>query len=185
MKSKPVIKEPNAELVFLIEQAREGDRDAFDRLIGLFEKNVMKTALYLTGNLADAQDVAQEVYIKIFRHIGSARQTEGIEGWVYRITVNAAHDWHRKKRPWEPLKNLFFAPAERDPVLEHELKGRLLRALGKLTFQERVCFVSKELKEMETSEVARALGCSEVTVRGHLHSGRRKLQRYFQDFWEE
>lgn len=180
-----MIEESNADLATLIEQAQEGDRGAFDRLIGLFEKNVMKTAFYLTGNLPDAQDVAQEVYIKIFRHIGSVRRDGGIEGWVYRITVNAARDWHRRKRPWEPLSDLFFAPARRDPVLGGELKGRLLTALRRLTFQERVCFVSRELREMTTSDVAAALDCSQATVRGHLFSARKKLQKHFRDFWEE
>ncbi|MBN2320071.1 MAG: hypothetical protein JXR49_13375 [Acidobacteria bacterium] len=86
----PAKEEPLADIV---ERARSGSRDAFDALIARFEGKVMKTALYLTRNPADAQDIAQEVYIKIFRSIRSCRDLDRIGYWIYRITINKARDF--------------------------------------------------------------------------------------------
>ena len=74
MKGAPVVDEQGETLERLVQCAQAGNRDAFDQLISFFEKKVMKTALYLTGNLADAEDVAQEVYIKIFQQLPKLRQ---------------------------------------------------------------------------------------------------------------
>ncbi len=185
MKSNPVAEEREEGLQSILEQARVGNREAFDRLIRLFEKQIMKTAFYLTRNLDDARDVAQEVYMKILRHLTASQSGEKLNGWIYRITVNAARDFHRKQRLRAPLHRVLSVIVPRDPVHESEVRNRLIECLGKLSFNERAAFIFRELKEMETSEVAAVLGCSEVTVRGYLHDARKKLQKYFQDFRDE
>ena len=84
----------------LAREARDGNRQAFDLLIDHYQTRVMKTALYLTRNLTDAEDVAQEVYIKIFRRLPQFKTVRELDGWVYRVTVNAARDTHRRRRIW-------------------------------------------------------------------------------------
>ena len=163
----------------IIEQARNGSREAFDELIRRFEKKVMKTALFLTRNLADAQDVAQEVYIKIFRYLEAFEESAKIEHWVYRITVNAARDFQRRRRFWLPLKDSLLTAAPPDNLGRHEFRGRLMGALRRLSFNERAVFVLRIVEEMEHETIAEILGCSSVTVRGHLHSARKKLQKHF------
>ena len=169
----------------IVARARAGSREAFDELIRHFEKNVMKTALYLTRNLDDAQDVAQEVYIKIFRRLETYQENEKLDRWIYRITVNAARDFQRKRRFWQPLELIFAAKTAHDPVMAAEIRTRLLHSLGRLSFNERAAFVFKELKEMETAEVAEILECSQVSVRGYLHGARKKMQKFFRDYREQ
>ena len=70
----------------------------------------------------------------------------------------------------------------RDPVVRNEIRTRLTEALDLLSFNERTVFIFKALEEVETSVIARILGCREVTVRSHLHSARKKLQKHFRDF---
>lgn len=171
-------------LADIADRARSGGRTAFDDLIVRFEKKVLKTALFLTRNMDDAQDVAQDVYIKIFRSIGSCKDVDRIECWIYRITVNAARDFQRRRRLFLPLEKIVKGSSFRDPVFRHEIRGRLAEALALLSFRERAAFIFKELEEMETAEVAGILGCREVTVRSHLHSAKKKLQRHFRDFGE-
>jgi RNA polymerase sigma-70 factor, ECF subfamily len=163
----------------IIAQARNGSREAFDELIRRFEKKVMKTALFLTRNLADAQDVAQEVYIKIFRYLDAFEEAAKIEHWVYRITVNAARDFQRRRRFWLPLKDSLLTAAPPDTIGRHEFRSRLMGALRRLSFNERAVFVLRIVEEMEHETIAKILGCSPVTVRGHLHSARKKLQKDF------
>ena len=171
-------------LADIIERARSGSRDAFDDLITRFEGKVLKTALYLTRNLADAQDIAQEVYIKIFRRIHTCQDLDRIDHWIYRMTVNAARDFQRRKRFFVPLAKVVKGVSFKDRVLKDEIQNRLTEALTLLSFNERAVFIFKALEEMETAEVAKILGCREVTVRAHLHRARKKLQGHFRDFRE-
>ncbi len=96
--------ETRPDLRHLFEQARSGRREAYEQIIGHFEERVMRMAAFLTRNWDDAQDVAQEVYVKIIRKAPAVQQWDNLEGWVYRVTVNAARDWQRKQRFWLPLK---------------------------------------------------------------------------------
>ena len=83
-------------LADIIERAKTGCREAFDDLISRFEGKVLKTALYLTRNIDEAQDIAQEVYIKIFRNIHTCRDLDRVDNWIYRITINAVRDFQRR-----------------------------------------------------------------------------------------
>lgn len=166
----------------VVERALAGDRGAFDCLIMRFETMILKTALYLLRNQNDARDVAQEVYIKIFRNLHTCRDIDQIEHWIYRITVNAARDFQRRRKFFLPLAQIVKSVNPRDPVVQNEIRTRLAEALDLLSFNERTVFIFKALEEMETPEVARILGCREVTVRSYLHSARKKLQKHFRDF---
>ncbi len=169
----------------LLEKARNGDRLAFEQIVGHFEQSVMRTAAFLTQNWDDAQDVAQEVYVKIIQKAPAVRRWDNLQGWVYRVTVNVARDWRRKQRFWVPLKELTGWVAPSRQLESREVRGRLARALGTLSFKERAAFILRELQELPGAEVARILDCQPATVRGYLFSARQKLQRHFKDFREE
>lgn len=177
----PITEEP---LVDIIERARTGCREAFDDLISRFEGKVLKTALYLTRNMDEAQDIAQEVYIKIFRNIHTCEDLDRIDNWIYRITVNAVRDFQRKKRLFLPLAGIVKILRPHDPVFRGEIRTRLADALALLSFNERAAFILKTLEEMDTAEVAEILGCRTVTVRSYLHGARKKLQKSFRDLRE-
>jgi len=94
------------EMADIAARAESGSREAFDALISRIEGNVLKTALWLTRNRSDAQDVAQEVYIKVFRGLASCKDLNRFDAWVYRITVNAARDYERRKKLLLPLAGI-------------------------------------------------------------------------------
>lgn len=164
--------------------ARDGDRAAFDQLVERFERPILKTAFFLTRNWHDAEDVAQDVYIKLFSKLHLFKGEERIWGWIYRITVNTARDKLRRRRPWSVLAEWLPGRRQADPVFGMELGSRLTAALNRLSFQERAAFVFQELHEMDTEAVAEVLGCRAVTVRGYLHSARKKLREELHDFRE-
>ena len=170
------------EIADIAARAESGSREAFDALISRIEGKVLKTALWLTRNHADAQDVAQDVYIKVFRGLASCRDMKRFDAWVYRITVNAARDFERRKKLLLPLAGIIKAFTPRDPVICGEIRTRLAEALSLLTFNERTAFIFKVLEEMETAETAAILGCRETTARSYLHEARKKLQKHFHDF---
>lgn len=174
-------KDEPGELQFLIDRARGGSREAFDVLISRFEKKVVRIAFYLTRRLEDAEDVAQEVYVKIYRHLAKVKDSGHFDRWVYRITMNAAHDLLRKRRYWEPIRTVISSVTPRDPVHRAEIRSRLTDSLARLSFRERAAFLLKEFEGLDTADVAAVMGCSQVTVRGFLHSARKKLQGYMAD----
>ena len=85
-------------LAALVERAREGDGRAFDRLMLETQERVMGLAWRLLGGREDARDAAQEVYLRVFRHLGRFRAGHDFHGWLYRITVNVCRDAARRRR---------------------------------------------------------------------------------------
>jgi DNA-directed RNA polymerase specialized sigma24 family protein len=79
----------------LIEAAKAGDLAAFELLMRQYERLVLVTALRLLGSMADAQDVSQEVFLKLYRNLGKVQSTSGLTAWLYRVTVNACRDVRR------------------------------------------------------------------------------------------
>src|ERR1019366_3954889 len=80
----------------LLAAARSGDLPAFERLMRQYERLVLVTALRLAGNLPDAQDVSQEVFLKLYRNLGKLDSEDAVAAWLYRVTVNACHDLRRR-----------------------------------------------------------------------------------------
>lgn len=169
----------------LADAAQRGDVRALDELIARHEAKVLRVLGFLGVVAQEREDVAQEIFIRVFRHLASFRRGRSFGGWLYRVTVNAAHD-HRKGReraerevgdgalPLEPAA-AGSGPAER--LDRRDLRRALVEALERLSPRERAVFVLKEIEGLETVEVARALGVTAITVRRHLGRARRRLQK--------
>ena len=167
--------------------ARSGDLPAFERLMRRHERLVLVTALRLSGNLPDAQDVSQEVFLKLYRNLGKLTAEDAVAGWLYRVTVNACHDLWRRSGPEDPLENagqLASGGADPDQALGQSERSRALElSLRMLPEKERAALVLRDLEGLSTREVARALGSSEATVRSQVSKARIKVKgfvgRYF------
>ncbi|MCP3982457.1 MAG: RNA polymerase sigma factor [bacterium] len=170
----------------LIEAALDGDVRALEQLLLAHESRVLRVLRLMGVTAADREDVAQEVFLRVFRHLSRFRRGHAFGGWIYRITVNAAHD-HRKKAgarrrseaAWD--SDLDEAPDEGPDPAEAasraERARRLEQAVEQLSEREREAFVLCELEGLETRQVAQALGVTSITVRRHLSRARRRLQR--------
>src|SRR5437879_5364522 len=82
----------------ILESARAGDVAAFDALMRQYERLVLVTALRLLGSMPDAQDISQEVFLKLYRNLRKV-ESASVSSWLYRVTVNACHDHRRRRRP--------------------------------------------------------------------------------------
>jgi RNA polymerase sigma-70 factor, ECF subfamily len=147
-------------------EARSGDLPAFERLMRQYERLVLVTALRLAGNLPDAQDVSQEVFLKLYRNLGRLASEDAVASWLYRVTVNACHDLRRRRRPEDPMEySGQVASGTADP---HQMLAESERS---------------HLEGLSTEEVARVLGTSEATVRSQVSKARVKIKgfvgRYF------
>jgi RNA polymerase sigma-70 factor (ECF subfamily) len=170
-----------------IQAARAGDLAAFESIMRRYERLVLSVALRLTGNLEDAQDVSQEVFLKLHKNLHKVEASSNFSGWLYRVTVNVCHDL-RKKRPADlALEDAGeVAAAGTDPqqsAAEWERRRVLALSLRMLSAKERAALVLRDLEGLSTEEVARALGSSEATVRSQVSKARVKVkdfvERYF------
>lgn len=167
--------------------ARAGDLPAFELLMRRYERLVLVTALRLAGNLPDAQDVSQEVFLKLYRNLGKLSSEDAVASWLYRVTVNACHDLRRRRPPEEAVENGGqLAAGGADPhqaLSESERRRALELSLRMLPEKERVALVLRDLEGLSTEEVARVLGSSPATVRSQISKARVKVKgfvgRYF------
>jgi RNA polymerase sigma-70 factor, ECF subfamily len=140
---------------------------------------VLRTAYRLLGNLADAQDATQEVFLRMVKHQGGLGPDA--KAWLYRVTVNICNDYHRGKKVSAVELSCETAAAAPDPEKLLGLKQRkqlLLEGLVYLAPRERVCLVLRDIEGLSTTEVAKILGIEEATVRGYAHEARVKLAKY-------
>ena len=162
----------------VLPMTRAADDAEFERLMRAHERQVLGVALRLTGNLADAQDAAQEVFLRLHRSRSSLREDVG--GWLYRVTVNVCSDLGRRRRVRAvvPLRH-HVASAEGSPeaiASEKAQRARIDEALMRLGERERAALVLRELEGLSTAEVAEALGSAEATVRVQISKARVKLR---------
>jgi len=167
----------------LLDRARRGDLNALDQLMRLHEKQVLGTALRLLGRMEDAQDAAQETFLRMYKNLGRLSDIQQIRSWLYRVTVNVCNDLHRqrKRRAWEPLSGPDPASGAPDPELAwvHQERGRVVEmGLKALPERERTALVLREVEGLSTREVAEILGSSEVTVRSQICVARAKLKKF-------
>jgi RNA polymerase sigma-70 factor (ECF subfamily) len=177
-------------LEFSVRRAQRGDREAFEELVRRFEAKVFSIALKMTASPHDAKDVAQEVFLRVFRSLRTFDAARNFEVWLSRIAVNCSYDWLRKRGHGDRTESLDELFEANPGVLQHDtsetpeerldrnrLLTFLLDALQNLPPKQRGAFVLKELEHYATSDVASILECDEATVRRHLAEARRKLRK--------
>ncbi|HXV77177.1 MAG TPA: RNA polymerase sigma factor [Candidatus Polarisedimenticolaceae bacterium] len=174
----------------LVVRALDGDPRAFEELLERHQARVLRVVRLLGVRPEDREDVAQEVFVRVFRYLNGYRTRHAFAGWIYRVTVNAVHD-HRGRDYRRGREEVQWTPnLEDSPLAAQEPRGgdqdlilrrRLEQALGVLSERERAVFVLVELEGLTTADVARSLGITTITVRRHLGRARRSLQKTLRD----
>jgi RNA polymerase sigma-70 factor (ECF subfamily) len=167
----------------LIEAARGGDARAFEALLARHEARVFRVLRLLGVPASDRDDVAQNVFLRIFRSLDGFKAGRPFSAWVYKISSNAALDWRaqsdqrrREEAPWDDsLDDTAQAQAPAGEALD--LARRLEAALDTLSDRERAVFVLVEMEGVDRADAARALGITGITVRRHLGLAKERLRK--------
>lgn len=175
----------------LVVKAQKGDLQAFEALVQMYQLKIYNLALHLSGNPSDAQDVAQEAFIRAYRSLGSFRNESDFGTWLHRITVNCWHN-HRKKNQKvvtfsidEPVESDHgavmkeIAAADADPLEaaeERELREEIYTALKNLSPDHRTALVLRELQGYTYEEIAGILNCSLGTVKSRINRARANMR---------
>lgn len=172
-----------------IAAVKGGDPAAYDYLVSKYMKRVVSIGWGLVRNLHDAEDLAQEAFVKAFQTIGRFKSGEPFGPWIYRIVTNLSLDLlkHRKRVRLEELSE--HAPAARRdqadlPATVNEIGARIDRAIESLPEMQRVVTRLHLVEGFEHFEIASMMGLSEGTVRSHLSLARGKLKEKLSDLYE-
>jgi RNA polymerase sigma-70 factor (ECF subfamily) len=183
----------------LAARAAGGDDSAFEAIVERFQARVFRLACRLTTE-TDAPDVLQETFLQAYRHLPSFRGESQFGTWLYRIATNAAlmHRRASARRPSEPLDAFLprfddqgkhtGTPAElqvatrADELLDRQfLADKAREVLARMPDIYRDAFVLKDLEELSTADVARALEIEPAAVRQRVHRARLMLRGYLSD----
>ena len=164
--------------------AQDGCPDAFGDLVRATYDDTYSLALRLVGNPEDAQDVAQDTYLRAFRAIGRFRGEASIATWLYRITTNCATTLiaRRRRVNHERLPDedaVVDECPEHDPQLRvdaTELRERVIVALSALPMKLRSVIVLRDIYDLSHDAIARQLGITESAAKVRLHRARQKLR---------
>ena len=164
--------------------AQDGCPDAFGDLVRATYEDTYSLALRLVGNPEDAQDVAQDTYLRAFRAIGRFRGEASIATWLYRITTNCATTLiaRRRRVNHDSLPDgdaVVDDCPEHDPQLRADtadLRERVIAALGALPVKLRSVIVLRDIYDLSHDAIARQLGITESAAKVRLHRARQKLR---------
>lgn len=173
----------------LVAQLRARSEDAFEYLLRVYQNPVYNLILHIVENPADAADVLQEVFLKVFRGIGNFHGDSSLKTWIYRIAVHEASNHRRswvRRRRCEPLSvdqsptPVITRSGGNTPYQDLELSERqnlVQRALVSLAQPYRTVVILREIEGLSYDEIARVLGIAEGTVKSRLLRGRELLRR--------
>jgi RNA polymerase sigma-70 factor, ECF subfamily len=163
-------------------EGEAGERRTFEKIMTQCERRVLRIALHLLQNEQDAQDAAQEVFLRLYKHLGRLDDDRGVEPWLFRVTVNVCHDIARGRRRSVALDDVAEPVASRSDAhsaMERAQQREMMRhGLGHLGEKERAALVLRDVEGLSTREVAHILGSSEATVRSQISMARLKLRDF-------
>jgi RNA polymerase sigma-70 factor, ECF subfamily len=166
----------------LVLRCREGDRNAFERLVIRYQKPVFNVALRMLRSRQDAMDVAQTTFLKAFEHLGDYDPAFRFYSWLYRIAINESLNALALRKPRGDLDA--NVPDERpgpDRSAEGEQALKAIEdALMLISPELRTVTVLRHITQLSYEEIAAALGLPEKTVKSRLHSARERLRELLQ-----
>lgn len=181
----------------LIKEAQRGNVWAFESLIKKYDKRVTQLAYSLVNNSSDAEDIYQEVFIRVYKNLYRFRFKSEFWTWLCRIVVNYCINFRKKKsrtkfysvdvekedsnENWKvSLKDENNDPE--DIVLNKELSNQIEMALDRLSSQQKTVFILRHYQGHKLKEIAKILNCTEGTIKNHLFRATQKMQILLKDY---
>src|SRR5271154_6867900 len=181
----------------LVRRARNGDLAAYDDLVKRYQERIYATIYHMTSNHEDANDLAQDSFIKAFQALKSFKGGSTFYTWLYRIAVNKTINFlkQRKNRTHMSLNDIDFNAehdtdlialiSEKTPRRDaglNELQKKLNAALLKLSEPHRLVVVLHDVQGQSHEEIAKIMDCNIGTVRSRLFYARQQLQGFLADY---
>lgn len=172
---------------FLVKEAKQGNKEAFAELVRRYQRKIYNAVLYFTGNHHDADDLAQETFMKAFKFLREFKQKSSFYTWIYRIAVNLSLNFLKKKEKEKGRVDFVeeyshsgkaesSASSPEHHSLKKELEKKIKGAIDSLPLAYKASFILVFFQGMTHGQAARILQCSESTVSWRMHKARKILQ---------
>jgi RNA polymerase sigma-70 factor (ECF subfamily) len=186
----------NFDELSLIDRFKNGEKAAFEELVLKYQDRVYNLCRHMLGNTADAEDAAQDTFIKAHQKLKDFKPEASLYTWLYRIAVNTCLDY--KKRPF--FESLFrksdegeeyiLEPLSDEPTPEKLYESKQLglalrKSLGKLSIKLRTAIILKEIEGLSYEEIAEVLNVSVGTVKSRISRAREELKALMKKFREQ
>ncbi|MBW1810456.1 MAG: RNA polymerase sigma factor [Deltaproteobacteria bacterium] len=177
----------------LMARVKAGDQDAFAQVIDRYKDGIVNFLSRLTGSLAQAQDLAQETFLRLYYKREGYTEAGKLSGYLYRIATNLARSEHRRDARRRILTLAFLhgnngsqAPSTpQTHLLKNEIRHNLKKAIEKVPLRYRVPLLLHTVEGLTYNEVAEVLGCREGTVKSRISRGRACLKSRMAAFLQE
>ena len=185
MLSQSAIEEISNESL-IIERVREGDEEAFGKLISAYQRRIFNFIRGMVRNNEDAEDLTQEVFVKVFFNIRSLKNATSFKGWLFRIAYNLTLDYIRKKRPQvvdteEHIRESYIdANNPKQELNRDHLRAHVKRCLDLMPEQQRNILVLCDLEGLSYQEISESLNIPFGTVQSRIFYARKKLKEFLE-----
>jgi RNA polymerase sigma-70 factor, ECF subfamily len=182
----------------LIRSIQAGDHQAFEMLVRRYQRKVANIIFFTVGNRDDVEDIAQEVFIRVYHSLPKFKFDASFFSWLYRITKNLCIDEIRKRKIRRVLSLDYLTEdtlekdrknkddiLASDSALVEEKRQVILSALQKLTREHREVIVLREYQDLSYNEIAETLGLRLDAVKSRIFRARIELKNLLQDYFEE
>ena len=184
----------------LVSRSRRGEMAAYDELVRRYQERIYATMYHMTSNHEDANDLAQESFIKAYQALKTFKGDSSFYTWLYRIAVNKAINFIKQRRNRISMSlNDLDVQVEHDPdlvaLISHktprreaglaELQEKLNAAILKLSEQHRAVVVLHDIQGLPHEEIAETMGCNVGTVRSRLFYARQQLQGLLAEYLDK
>ena len=168
----------------LLARCKRGDRRAFEELVRTTNRRVYSLSYRLVGDRGDAEDVAQEAYLRIFRGLAGFREEAAFETWMYRIVTNCAMSHLRRRGRFGDVFKDDEQPETPTPDRAQEItvqRDDLARGLATLPAGQRSVLLLKDVYGLSVREIAQEVGIEEGAVKVRLHRARKRLKEMLEE----
>jgi RNA polymerase sigma-70 factor (ECF subfamily) len=167
----------------LIESIRAGHPEAFELLVRRKSSKVYALCYRVIGNAEDAKDISQLVFVKLWENLDKYDASYAFDTWLYRMVTNVGIDFLRSRQSRDNAVNSTLrlvrtsTEAEQNVTLQRKEIERVFAEVSSvLSPKQKTIFVMREMEDLQSSEIARIIGCRESTVRNHLFNARKLMQ---------
>lgn len=180
----------------IYERIKSGDTSVFTDIVEQCQVMVYNAALSIVQNETDAEDVTQEVFIGVYEELKAFREDAKLSTWIYRITINKALDFEKRKKRQKHgglLKRIFRVSEEDEPVsfyhpgaqLDNKEKAAVLfKALKKLPQNQQVAFTLHKIEGLAYKEVAEIMNTSLYAVESLIARAKTGLKKILEDYYQ-
>jgi RNA polymerase sigma-70 factor (ECF subfamily) len=172
----------------LLQQAQRGDASAFNQVVTAYRRRILGTISRLIGRPEDVEDVAQEVFLRLYFSLDQLRTPEVFEPWLYRLTVNASYDYLRKskRRPESRMSDLSEqqvmmadaaagSKAQIEEGEKHRVRDTVNSLLASVSEEDRILLTLKEVEGLSLKELERIYHVSENSLKVRLFRARQRV----------